>query len=76
MTAISKITSKGQTTVPQAVRAALKSKPGDFIAWEVDARGNVGFRRIQSADLEYLKAVEGTLIEWRTAEDEKACRKL
>ena len=46
MTAISKITSKGQTTVPQAVRAALKSKPGDFIAWEIDARGKVGVRRM------------------------------
>jgi antitoxin PrlF len=76
MTAISKITFKGQTTVPQAVRAALKSKPGDFIAWEIDAWGNVSVRRIQAADKEYLKAVEGTLIEWRTAEDEKAYRKL
>ncbi len=76
MAAISKITSKGQTTVPQAVRAALKSKPGDLIAWEIDARGNVGVRRIQAADLEYLKAVEGTLNEWRTAEDEKAYGKL
>ena len=76
MTVISKITSKGQTTVPQAVRAALKSKPGDLIAWEIDAKGNVGVRRIQAADLEYLKAVEGTLNEWRTAEDEKAYRKL
>jgi len=73
MTAISKITSKGQTTVPQAVRAALKSKPGDLIAWEIDARGNVGVRRIQAAD---LKALEDTLNEWRTDEDEKAYGKL
>jgi bifunctional DNA-binding transcriptional regulator/antitoxin component of YhaV-PrlF toxin-antitoxin module len=73
MTAISKISSKGQTTVPQAVRAALKSKPGDLIAWEIDARGNVGVRRIQAAD---LKALEDTLNEWRTAEDEKAYGKL
>ena len=73
MTAISKISSKGQTTVPQAVRAALKSKPGDLIEWEIDARGNVGVRRIQAAD---LKALEGTLNEWRTAADEKAYGKL
>ena len=76
MTAISKITSKGQTTVHQAVRAALKSKPGDLIAWEIDARGNVGVRRMQAANPEHLKAVEGTLIEWRTTEDEKAYGKL
>ena len=33
MPAISKITAKGQTTVPQEVRVALNSKPGDLIAW-------------------------------------------
>jgi antitoxin PrlF len=62
--------------VPQAVRAALKSKSGDFIAWGIDARGNVSVRRIQASDVEYLEAVEGTLIEWRTAEEEKAYRNL
>ena len=43
MPAISKITAKGQTTVPQEVRAALKSKPGDLIAWEIDPEGRVAF---------------------------------
>ena len=38
--------------------------------------GMVSVRRIQAADVEYLKAVEGTLIEWRTAEDDKAYGKL
>jgi antitoxin PrlF len=76
MIAISKITSKGRTTVPQAVRIALKTKPGDLIAWEIDARGNVGVRGMQAADLEQLKAVEGTLTEWRTAADEEAYGKL
>ena len=41
MSAISKITAKGQTTIPQEVRAALKSKPGDLIAWEIDPKGRV-----------------------------------
>jgi bifunctional DNA-binding transcriptional regulator/antitoxin component of YhaV-PrlF toxin-antitoxin module len=30
MPAISKITAKGQTTIPQEIRTALKSKPGDL----------------------------------------------
>jgi AbrB family looped-hinge helix DNA binding protein len=72
MPAISKITAKGQTTVPQEVRAALKSKPGDLIAWDVEPDGRVAVRRIQAADMEYLQAVQGTLSEWRTAEDERA----
>jgi len=76
MSAISKITAKGQTTVPREVRQALKSKPGDLLAWEVEPGGRVAVRRIQPLDVEYLRAVEGTLSEWRTAEDEKAYGKL
>ena len=76
MSAISKITAKGQTTVPQEVRAALKSKPGDLIAWDIEPGGRVAVRRIQAIDVEYLQAVQGTLSEWRTAEDEKAYGKL
>jgi len=72
MPAISKITSKGQTTVPQSVRAALKSKPGDLLAWDVEGDGRVVVRRVQPTDVEYLRAVQGTLSEWQTAEDEKA----
>ena len=37
MLAVAKITAKGQTTIPQDVRAALKVVPGDLIAWEVGA---------------------------------------
>jgi AbrB family looped-hinge helix DNA binding protein len=72
----SKITAKGQTTVPQEIRATLDSKPGDLIAWEVDPDGRVSVRRIQPADVEYLQAIQGTLSEWRTAEDEQAYGKL
>ena len=76
MAAVSKISAKGQTTVPREVRAALKSKPGDMIAWDVEPDGRVVVRRIQPIDVEYLKAVQGTLSEWHTAEDEKAYGKL
>ena len=50
MPVISKITAKGQTTVPQEVRAALNSKPGDLIAWEVEPDGRVAVRRIQPVE--------------------------
>lgn len=76
MPAISKITAKGQTTVPQEIRAALDSKPGDLIAWYVEPDGRVAVRRINSVDVAYPHAVEGTLSEWQTAEDEKAYGKL
>jgi antitoxin PrlF len=74
MPAISKITAKGQTTVPREIRTALNSKPGDFIAWEIEPNGRVAVRRIQP--LAYLKGVQGTFREWNTAEDEKAYGRL
>ena len=69
---ISKITAKGQTTVPREVRIALRSKPGDWLAWEVGKEGRVEVRRVQPMDVEYLRAVEKTMSEWNTAEDEAA----
>jgi antitoxin PrlF len=76
MLAVAKITAKGQTTIPQDVRTALKVSPGDLIAWEVGADGTATVRRVQSIDLEYLRAVEGTLTEWASGADEDAYREL
>lgn len=72
MTSIAKVTAKGQTTIPREIRSKLKAKPGDFLAWEITADGRIEVRRIQQADMEYLRAVEKTLGEWETPEDEKA----
>ena len=76
MLAIAKITAKGQTTIPQDVRAALHVGPGDLIAWEIGADGTATVRRVQPMDLEYMRALEGTLSEWASAEDEAAYREL
>jgi antitoxin PrlF len=76
MIAVAKITAKGQTTIPQDVRAALHVSPGDLIAWEVGADGTATVRRVQPMDVEYLRAVEGTLSEWASEADEDAYRGL
>ncbi len=76
MPAIAKITAKGQTTIPQAVRAALHVVPGDLIAWEVDADGTATVRRVLPMDIDYLRAIEGTLSEWAGPADEEAYRDL
>lgn len=76
MTVIAKITSKGQTTIPQEIRAALQVGPGDLIAWELADDGSARVRRVQPLDLEYLRALEGTLSEWGSAADEEAYRDL
>lgn len=76
MTAIAKVTTKGQTTIPREIRAALKVKPGDLLAWDIAVNGRVEVRKIQKADVEYLRAAEGTLNEWNAPEDEEAYRDL
>jgi bifunctional DNA-binding transcriptional regulator/antitoxin component of YhaV-PrlF toxin-antitoxin module len=76
MRALAKITAKGQTTIPQDVRAALHVAPGDLIAWEVGADGSATVRRVLPMDIEYLRAIEGTLTEWAGAADEEAYREL
>ena len=76
MLAVAKITTKGQTTIPQDVRAALQVSAGDLIAWEVGADGTATVRRVQPMDIEYLRAVEGTLSEWAGPADEEAYRGL
>ena len=76
MLAVAKITAKGQTTIPQIVRAALQVSAGDLIAWEVGADGTATVRRVQPMDIEYLRAIEGTLSEWAGPADEEAYRGL
>ncbi|MBW4052679.1 MAG: AbrB/MazE/SpoVT family DNA-binding domain-containing protein [Proteobacteria bacterium] len=76
MVAIAKITAKGQTTIPREVRAALHVAAGDLIVWEVSGEGVATVRRVQPLDIEYLRAVGGTLGEWASAADEEAYREL
>lgn len=76
MIALAKITSKGQTTIPRAVREALRIAPGDTIAWELSREGSANVRRIEAVDLDYPRALEKTLTEWSGKEDEAAYRDL
>lgn len=75
-TAIAKITSKSQTTIPQEIRTALHLSPGDTIVWELIEGGAARVRRVEPLDLDYLRALEGTLGEWNSSADEEAYRDL
>jgi AbrB family looped-hinge helix DNA binding protein len=59
----SKITSKGQVTVPRKVREELGIEPGDSIAYEV-LEDRAVIRRIPKVDVEWAKSIENTLSEW------------
>ncbi|MEQ8801734.1 AbrB/MazE/SpoVT family DNA-binding domain-containing protein [Haliea sp.] len=74
-TETSKLTSKYQATIPETVRKAIGLQAGDRIAFDIDD-GVIRLRKAVPLDLEYSRALEGTLSEWNTAEDEEAYRDL
>ena len=76
MPTIAKVTAKGQTTIPQEIRAKLQIKPGDMLLWETGDGRVAQVRRVQALDLAYLRAVEGSLSEWSSDADEEAYRGL
>jgi antitoxin PrlF len=74
--AMSKLTSKYQTTIPGPVREALGLSKGDTLAFDVADDGAVTVRKATPLDLEFSRALEPLLSEWATEQDEKAYREL
>ncbi len=68
----SRLTSKGQTTIPQRVRQAAHMHEGDVLSFSVDDRGRVMIERLVSPVDEEPAAMESPLTEWQGAEDEQA----
>ncbi len=67
----SKITSKGQVTVPKAIRQALKADAGDVIVYEV--QGNtVTMRKARPFDAEWHDSLATQLDEWNSPADNEA----
>ena len=71
----SKLTSKFQATVPTPVRKALQLKAGDLIGFEIEGT-RVTLRHVTPLDLAFAQALEGTLGEWSSKEDEQAFKDL
>lgn len=71
----SRLSSKGQVTIPREVRVALHLEAGDLVAYEVkDDRAIL--RRAEPFDAAYHSAVSETLEEWGSLDDEEAFRDL
>ena len=67
----SRLSNKGQVTVPKKVRDAIGVRPGDIVAYEL-ADGIVTLRRVAPLDMAFHAGVEQTLGEWASPEDEEA----
>ena len=72
---LARITSKGQMTIPKRVREAAHLAAGDTVTFVVDD-DQVLIRKVAPGGDEYLRAIQGTLGEWSSPEDEEAWRGL
>jgi antitoxin PrlF len=67
----SKVTSKGQTTLPRDVRQRLEVRPGDHIAYQNTDAG-ILIRKVRPFDVSWHAGVGKTLeAEWNSPEDEE-----
>ncbi|HEY4112553.1 MAG TPA: AbrB/MazE/SpoVT family DNA-binding domain-containing protein [Rhizomicrobium sp.] len=72
---LSRLTSKGQATIPVEVRRALRLRAGDRVAFDL-SNGKVTLRRADSLDKAFLKLSEIAFEEWNSPGDEAAFRDL
>ena len=71
----SRLSSKGQVTIPVEVREKLHLEPGDSVIYEIEGERAV-LRRAEPFDIAYHAALIETLDEWASPEDEEAFRDL
>ncbi|MBI5141827.1 MAG: AbrB/MazE/SpoVT family DNA-binding domain-containing protein [Nitrospirae bacterium] len=71
----SRVSSKGQVTIPREIRDVLGVAQGDSLTYEV-RDGVVILKRMEPFDATFHKALSDTLDEWNTPEDEEAFRGL
>jgi len=68
---VSKLSTKGQVTIPADLRKAIGIEPGDIVAYELQGK-SVKLKRVEPFDAAYHAAVAETLEEWKSPEDEEA----
>lgn len=71
-----RLTSKFQATIPKGIRKHLHLESGDEILYELLADNTVTVRKTFPLDLEYLRALNSTMNEWESEEDEQAYKNL
>ena len=75
MKTTSRLSSKGQVTIPREIRVALHLEAGDLVAYDLKD-GKAILRRAEPFDAAYHSALSETLEEWGSVDDDKAFRDL
>ena len=66
----SRLTAKGQTTIPSDIRKTLQLHEGDLLFYEIESDNVIRFRKLEKVDREWSRAIESTLTEWKGTEDD------
>ena len=73
---LARVTAKGQATIPKRIREAAHIKEGDMLAFDLDINNRITIKRIDLAIDVDLSALQETLSEWNSPEDDEAWRDL
>ena len=73
---LARVTAKGQATIPKRIREAAHIREGDMLAFDLDSNNRIIIRRIDSTIDSELLALQETLSEWNSPQDEEAWRDL
>jgi AbrB family looped-hinge helix DNA binding protein len=71
----SRISAKGQLTIPSEVRKRLRLRPGDTIAYAVSGE-TATIRKIDPLDAGFLRLANDTFADWNAPEADEAFRDL
>ena len=71
----SRLSCKGQVTIPSEIRSALHLETGDLVAYELK-HGKAILRRAEQFDTAYHSTLSGTLGECGSIDDDTAFRDL
>lgn len=67
----SRLSPKGELTIPKEVREQIGLHPGDLVSYEIE-NGHLTVSRADSLDKEFHDAISPTLTEWDSPEDHEA----
>ena len=73
---LARVTSKCQATISKRIREAANIWEGDVLAFDLDTNNRIIMRRIESTIDGELIALQETLSEWNSPEDDEAWRDL